>query len=59
MPIKTEWKVVNLDDVVDFFTKAFKCTRGKIVTSEAFIDAQKGKVVFAIMIDEPEDNRPG
>lgn len=50
----------NLDEVLRFYVSKFRPKNGeKIRHSEAFLDTNKGKVVFKLLLETPPHNKPG
>lgn len=53
---KIEWQDVALDDVLRYFAEGFKLNDGaKIVRQEYFVDTAKGRVVFKLTTQPPEE----
>jgi len=53
--MKTEYITFNLKEIIDYFTKGFEDKDGKkldITKYEYFLDANKGKVIFELYIND-------
>ncbi len=60
MPVKFETAVVELKKIIGVYADGFKSpTGGKIISTEYWIDPVKGEVVFRLLVEAKEDNRPG
>lgn len=62
MPFETHFQIHDLKEVLDYFAKGFQPKDGRprnVISWDTYLDPAREKVIFRLLVEEPEDRGPG